>query len=193
MMNQDVLLERWIPYKLQAVETLQFAWEWINETNEVRDLHIIVNGQLKLRGNVATVANPMIEVGLIHARSLLEFLGLCVQNGKLAQIKKRRPDDVAVEDFSTSQYPLTKVDPYTILAAYPGPTQEAEDALIAIFELANKGLAHITKENFSKLWTDQHLDIACRGIPVLLHNRLYAKLGRNIPKAPEAISKLFDA
>ena len=190
-MNKDELLERWIPYKLQAIETLQFAWNWTNESDEVREMHIVVNGKLKLRGNVATIANPMIEAGLVHARSLLEFLGLCARDGKLCQIKARKHDDIAVEDFSTLQYPLVRVDPSSALAAYPGPKQDAEDALVAIFELANKGLAHITKENFSKIWTEQHLDIACRGIPVLVHNHLYAKLGRNISNDHEFAPKGF--
>jgi len=187
MINRDDLLERWIPYRLQAVETLQFAWGLLNETEKVREMHICVEGRVKLRGNVATIANPMIEVGFIHARSLLEFLGLRAHKGKLAQIKDRRSDDVALENFTTPQYPLSKAHPDSVLSAYPGSREEAEDSLVAIFELTNKGLAHITSENFSNAWTEQHLDIACRGIPVLLHNHLYAKLGRNVPAAPQSL------
>jgi len=29
MISVEEILERWIPYRLQAIETLQFAWEWI--------------------------------------------------------------------------------------------------------------------------------------------------------------------
>ena len=142
---------------------------------------------MKLRGNVAAIANPMIEVGIIHARALLEFLGLCARNGRLEQIKKRRPDDIAVEHYSTKEVPLSIVTPSAALSAYQGPAEEAENALVAIFEFANKGLAHLTTEVLSGKYTDQHLEIACRGIPVLLHNHLYAKLGRNVPSPPSAI------
>ena len=186
-MTHDEILEHWIPYRLQAIETLQFAWALVNETSDVRDLKVLINGKPRLRGNVATIANPMIEVGFIHARALLEFLGLCAIKGQLAQIKRRVSGDIAIENFSTSRGPLPMVHPDHALAAYPGSKAEAEAALVSIFELANKVLAHITDSSFSQPWTDQHLDIACRGIPVLLHNHLYSKLGRNIPKAPEAL------
>jgi hypothetical protein len=188
MMTLDEVLNQWIPYRLQAIETLQFAWEWIGESEEPRQVEVIVDGKVKLRGNVAAIANPMIEVGIIHARALLEFLGLCTKDGKLSQVRKRRPDDIAVEQFSTPAMPLSIVTPSDALSAYPGPKEEAEKALVAIFEWANKGLAHLTTGVLSDKYTDQHLDIACRGIPVLLHNHLYAKLGKVVPKPPSAVS-----
>lgn len=186
-MTLEEVLEKWIPYRLQAVEMLQFAWEWAGENSAPSSVDVVVNGRIKIRGNVALIANPMIEAGLIHARALLEFLGLCSVKGRLAQIRKRKAGDIAVEHFSTPQFPLAVVHPDAALAAYPGPKSDAEHALVAIFELASKGMAHVTDLSFSQKWTDQHLDIACRGIPVLLHNHLYAQLGRNIPNAPELI------
>jgi hypothetical protein len=182
MMTLDEVLNQWIPYRLQAIETLQFAWRWMGESEEPRQVDVIVDGKVKLRGNVAAIANPMIEVGLIHARALLEFLGLCTKDGKLSQVRRRRPGDIAVEQFSTPAIPLSIVTPSDALSTYPGPQEEAEKALVAIFEWANKGLAHMTTGVLSDNYTDQHLDIACRGIPVLLHNHLYAKLGKAVPK-----------
>lgn len=183
-MTLDEVFDHWIPYRLQAIETLQFAWKLIGESEEPRQVEIIVDGRVKLRGNVAAVANPMIEVGIIHARALLEFLGLCAKGGKLMQIHKRRQDDIAIEQFSTPAIPISIVTPSAALSAYAGPAEEAEKALVAIFEWANKGLAHLTAGILSDDYMDQHLDIACRGIPVLLHNHLYAKLGKDIPKPP---------
>jgi len=177
----DAVLNQTIPYRLQAIETLQFAWNWINESEIPRQVEVRVDGRTKIQGNVAAIANPMIEVGLIHARALLEFLGLCAKDGRLSQILKRRSDDIGVEHFSTHDFPLNIVSPENALSAYPGEKSDAESALVAIFEWTNKGLAHLTN-GLSGKYTDQHLDIACRGIPVLLHNHLYAKLGREIPK-----------
>ena len=181
-MTLDEVLNRWIPYRLQAIETLQFAWEWIGEGDKPNQVDVICNGKLKLRGNIASIANPMIEVGFIHARTLLEFLGLCNKNGKLTQISNRHSDDIGIEQFSTSSIPLRKVLPNDALSAYTGPASEAEKALVAIFEWTNKYLAHMTYGTLSDEFTDNHLDIACRGIPVLLHNHLYAKLGMVLPK-----------
>jgi len=187
MMTLDEMLNQWIPYRLQAIETLQFAWQWVDESDMPRQVDVLVDGKPKLRGNVAMIANPMIEVGIIHARALLEFLGLCAINGKLGQVRNRRPDDIAVEHFSTAEFPLSIVAPSAALFAYPGPTKDAEDALVAIFEWANKSLAHLTTGSLSGNYTDRHLDIACRGIPVLLYNHLYAKLGKTIPLPPSAV------
>jgi hypothetical protein len=187
MMSRDELLDKWIPYRLQAIETLQFAWRWVAESDEPREVDVIVDGKLKLRGNVAAIANPMIEVGIIHARALLEFLGLAAKNGRLIEAKNRRDDDFTVEKFSTLEAPLCKVTPADALSAYPGPTEEAEQALVAVFEWANKGLAHLTTGVLTDTYTDRHLDIACRGVRALMHNHLYAKLGREIPDPPSAI------
>lgn len=186
MMTLEEILEQWIPYRLQAIETLDFAWRWVNESDEPRYVEVFVDRRIKLRGNIAAIANPMIEAGVIHARALLEFMGLCALNGRLSQIKKRRNDDVAIEHYSTEKYPLSIVNPDDALSAYPGPRHEAETALLAIFDLANKELAHITTGIQCTQYTEQHLDIALRGIPVLLHNHLYAKLGREIPKPPSS-------
>ena len=183
-MTHDEVLTQWIPYRLQAIDTLQFAWDLLGESEEPRQVEVIVDGNVKLRGNVAAIANPMIEVGVIHARALLEFLGLSAKGGKLKPIHNRRQDDIAVEQFSTPAIPISIVTPSTALSAYAGPEEEAEKALVAIFEWANKGLAHVTTGILSGHYTDQHLDIACRGIPALLHNHLYAKLGKEIPKPP---------
>jgi hypothetical protein len=187
MMRLDDILERWIPYRLQAIETFQFAWNWIGESELPRKVVVLVDGHEKLRGNVAAVTNPMIDAGIIHARALLEFLGLCARDGHLAQVSKRRAGDVAVEQYSTPERPLTMASPDTVFAAYPGPRAEDEEALVSVFELANKLMAHITDGAVSREWTDQHLDIALRGIPVLVHNHLYAKLGRRAPSPSQVL------
>lgn len=185
-MTLPEVLHQWIPYRLQAIETLQFAWEWVNECEQERQVEVIVDGKLKLRGNVALIANPMIEIGLVHARALLEFLGLAAKNGKLTQVRERRPDDIAVEKYTTDAIPIGKVTPSEALSAYPGPKEEAEAALVAIFEWTNKGVAHFTTGILSASYTDRHLDIAARGIRALVHNNLYAKLGMEIPVPPKA-------
>ena len=131
MLTLDDVLERWIPYRLQAVETLKFAWELTsNEAEQPRRLEVLVDGRVKLRGNVAAIANPMIEAGLIHARALLEFMGLCDLKGRLSQIRNRRKDDIAIELYSTAQAPLSMVSPDEVLRSYGGPPQEAEAAIL---------------------------------------------------------------
>ena len=189
MLTLDDVLERLIPYRLQAIETLLFAWDWLGESEDPRAVQVLVEGKPVLGCNVAAIANSMIEAGVIHARALLEFLGLAVRNGRLGQVPRRFPGDIGIEHYSTAGQGLAMVSPEQVYAAYDGPREDAENAIVAIFEFANKGMAHITDGVLSGAWTDRHLDIACRGIPVLLNNHLYAKLGRTVPPAPSAIPK----
>lgn len=182
-MTRDEVLNQWIPYRLQAIQTLQLAWNLANECEQQRKVEVVVDGRVRLVGNVALIANPMIEIGLVHARVLLEFLGLAAKNGKLTKVS-RKPDDIAVENYTTRETPIAMVTREEALRAYPGSQDEAEAALVAIFEWTNKGIAHLTTGALSGSYTHRHLDIACRGIPVLLHNNLYVKLGRKIPLPP---------
>lgn len=184
-MTEDEVLNKWIPYRLQAVETLVLAWAWLGESEQQRQVEIFVDGRLKLRGNVALIANPMIEIGIIHARALLEFLGLAIVKGELGQAR-RRSDDIAVENYGTDVNPITAVTPSQALEAYHGPQREAELAFMAILEWGHKGIAHVTTGKLSASYTDQHLNIACQGIRALLINNLYAKLGREIPGPPNS-------
>jgi hypothetical protein len=181
-MTKDEILEKWIPYRLQAIQTLQWAWK-LSELAPT-DIRVLAGEKCILQGNFASIANPMIETGFIHARALLEFLGLQVKKGRLVNIKKRRDSDVAVERCFTSEVCLKMASPETVLAAYQGPQKEAEEAFVAIFELSNRWLAHITNGELSQQWTENHIEIALRGIPVLINNHLYAPLGREIPSAP---------
>jgi len=186
MMTLDELLLRWIPYRLQAIETLLFAWKWLDEPGHPRSVQVVENGRVRLNGNAAAIANPMIEAGLIHARALLEFMGLNSCGGRLCQILTRRKDDVAIEHFRSKTGPLEKVSPSAAIATYAGPPDEAESALLSIFAFANKGMAHLTTQAGISQYSDMHLEIACQGIPVLLLNNLYTKLGIAMPTPPES-------
>ena len=190
VISLDDVLEQWIPYRLQAIKTFQFAWNWVGDSDGQRELHVVMGDRTVIQGNVAALANPMLEIGLIHARALLEFLGLCTVKGRLAQVQNRRHGDITIEGYSTLECPLVMVSPSEALAIYEGPREEAESALISIFETANKLVGHITDGAFSQVWTDRHLDIACRGIPALLQAYLYSKLGRDVPDPPIGVRAL---
>lgn len=187
MMTLDDVLTRWIPYRLEAVETLHMAWRWSYDWEEPKPLQVFVDGKLKLQGNTNAILNPMMEAGIVHARALLEFLGLCVVKGKLSHVRNRRPDDIAIEQFAASGKPLEMVSPQLAISTYQGPAADAERALVAVFDLANKGFAHLSTGLSADRYTSEDLDIACRGIPTLVNNNLYVKLGMEPPKPRSAI------
>ena len=87
-------------------------------------------------------------------------------------------DDTGIEQFP----PLARLTVAKALGAYPGPAQEAEAALAYVIYLANKGLAHTT-ESFTKHDEGSSLlDIAFRGVPILVVNSFYVPLGIKPPK-----------
>lgn len=86
-------------------------------------------------------------------------------------------DDTGIEQFP----PLQRLTISKALAAYPGPAEEAEAALAYAIYLANKGLAHTTKSFTKHDDGSRLLDIAFRGVPVLVVNSFYRPLGIKPP------------
>ena len=180
-MDKDEVLNVWIPYRVQAIQTMLWAYNQIHDLSHPRLMEVFVDGRKILGGHAAALLNPMVEVGFIHARSLLEFMGLATKKGKLAETERRMPDDIAIEHFSVNGIPLDKVSPKVVAETFEGPTDRGEQALVASFELTNKGLAHLSS-GFSDGYTSLDLEIACKGIPVLLENNFYGKLGLRMPE-----------
>jgi hypothetical protein len=176
-MNNDRLLHELLPYRMQAVAILNRALK-LQATWGAATMKIYANDKLVVEGNLNAFMNPAIEAGLMHCRALLEFLGLCITGaGRLGSIKKRRGSDVGIENFINSSGHLKKVAPDEALNRYPGPREEAENALLAVFQITNKGLAHVTQDLIENPEHGSLIEIASRGVPSLMVNYLYTPLG----------------
>ncbi|MGX9431615.1 MULTISPECIES: hypothetical protein [Bradyrhizobium] len=176
-MNNDRLLHELLPYRMQAVAVLNRALK-LQATLGAAPMNIYANEKLVIEGNLNAFTNPAIEAGLMHCRALLEFLGLCmIGDGRLGNIKKRRSRDVGIENFSNSSGNLKKVAPDEVLNRYPRPREEAENALLAVFQLTNKGLAHVTEDLTENAEHGSLIEIASRGVPSLMVSYLYTPLG----------------
>ena len=131
---------------MQAVETLNLAIN-LDVQLGAAPMTLYAGGKLVVEGTLHGFTNPCIEAGMMHCRALLEFLGLCDKDDRLGNIKKRRATDIGIEDFNASSgAPLKKVTLVDATGRYPdGPSGEAEKALLAVFQVTNKGLAHVTE------------------------------------------------
>lgn len=182
MTDRDRLLHELLPHRMQAVATLNMALK-LYATWGVAPMTLYAGDKLVVEGNLLAFINPAIEAGIMHCRALLEFLGLCNDNGRLGNIsRQRRSTDVGIEHFSTSAGPLEKVTPANVLRLYPGPSDEAENALLAVFHVTNKGLAHVTKDLSENPGHGPLVEIASRGVPSLMVSYLYTPLGRPAPE-----------
>lgn len=146
--DREAYISVHIPYRMRAVAWMLDLMRRIGFPDVPRRMDIYIDGKRCIETNHYLLTNPVYEVGLMHARALLEFLGLTATKDKAAlkQIIKRRYDntDVGIEDFNRTSGPLAKVSPDEAYARYPGQTSEARRALASVIEHADRGVAHLS-------------------------------------------------
>ncbi|MES2399283.1 MAG: hypothetical protein V4573_04780 [Pseudomonadota bacterium] len=181
MSAPDTALLALLAYRLEAISIGHLALRHHMSWDEAPTMEVYFNGKQVIEGKATGFTNAAIESAIIHCRATLEFLGFQSTKSSVAKIVERsartRTDDMGVEQFAGLSM-LTKAK---ALAAYPGEQSEAEAALALVFHSANKGLAHTTAS--FKLYSGDArlLEIAFRGVPVLLVNGFYVPLGITPP------------
>lgn len=180
-MVHDKKTMRLLDHRMQSVATLNWALRLRSNWQEAPPIAVYIDGKLTIEGNLDAITNPMLEVGLVHCRALLEFLGLCNVNGSLGQIGGRKRSDVGVEHFSSGDGQLKMVEPDAALSRYGGDRSEAEKALIKILHVTNKGLAHNTMNLIEDPEDSKLIEIASRGVPSLMVSYFYTPLGLQRP------------
>ena len=181
MVDLDYVIDTLIPYRLKAVNSLTHALRLCDSFENPKSIEIYFDKKLTIVGNSNAYTNPVIESGLVHCRALLEFLGLCYTTNGLGNILNRKKDDVGIEHYQDlNGLALQQVSPHMAISRYPGPKEDAEQALISIFTATNKGLAHITSSlEPQKL---RLLEIASRGVDALIISHLYTPMGKAAPE-----------
>lgn len=175
-------LNHLIPHSLGAIETLNVALRLQANWGDAQPMKILINDELTIEGNSNAFTNAAIEAGVIHCRALLEFLGLTSASGRLQNLTHRRKrDDIGIEHFESVTGFLTHVPLAQVLSHYPGEAEEAEQALLSVFRIANKGLAHLTSSFLASSEETRLLEIASRGIPALVVSYLYTPMNRPAP------------
>lgn len=177
-----------LAYRMEAIAIGHLALRLHMSWKVVPSMEIYVDGKHVIEGKATGFTNAAIESAIIHSRAVLEFLGLMYSKKSPTAISERPTrtgaDDHGVEKFAG----LSMLTRAKALAAYPGASAEAEQALLLIFHLANKGLAHNTMSFNRESGDARLLEIAFRGVPVLLVNGFYAPLGM-APPAYEVASR----
>lgn len=176
--DKDFVLDRAVPHRLQALYALTMAVDLIAKKNpdDAGGFSLEVNGNVAVQGSAAGITNAWLEVGIVHGRALLEFLGLSEKDGALIERKGPRDTDWRLADFDLP--PVTRAQ---AIKAYKGDADEAEQSLVSIMVFANRGIAHITDLIDPERFGTHHLEIASRGIHALVVGHLYRPLGRAEP------------
>ena len=177
--ERNYILNSVIPSRLGALDALDAAIRIIErkDPDDAGEFAMFLAGTVVAKGNGYGILNPWREVGLIHGRALLEFLGLWESRGKLVErTGKRWQSDWRITDFG-----LPTVKPAQAIGAYQGAPEEAEKALVCVMIYANRSVAHMTDPLDANVYSTNEVRIACRGIRALVEGFLYVPLNLDCP------------
>ncbi len=167
-----------LEYRMKAVAIGHLAVRYSTSWEAPPSITISFDGKLVIEGKATTFTNGAIEAAIVHARALLEFVGL---GGKSETTLRERATRAKGDDIGIEHFPgLTLISIEQAVRTYPGPKGEAEAALAYVIHLANKGLAHTTTSFTKHDRGSEFLEIAFRGVPIIILNHFYAPLG--LPK-----------
>jgi hypothetical protein len=74
-MFDEQKIKRLLDHRMQSVATLNWVLDLKSRWDEVPAIAVYIDGRLQIEGNLHAITNPMLEVGLVHCRALLEFPG----------------------------------------------------------------------------------------------------------------------
>jgi hypothetical protein len=177
-MNTPILNEyllTHIPYRLQAIDGFRWACETILIKPQTQSVELIIDGRIEIKSKeYRFITNPMVEVGSIYCRVLLEILGVGLNSTKNHLIERPigsiKPDDITLLNFGLNRLSVDKV------VSVPIETSEnIERACIAAIVTADKAVAHLTLGPTTKLDL-QDLYTSSRVVPYLIIKYLYQAL-----------------
>ena len=181
--DQQTFLDEHIPYRLGNLDALFHALRILNSEPRTRSVILRFDTGHEIRGGVSLVTNAWVETGIITCRTLLDFL-----EGKTA---KGHNDDVTICSFSREDgQHLAAVPREKIEDSRPSEVT-SEFALKAFkfaYQAANKGVAHLTVEEFQTPEAVELIQTACLTLKAAVHIHLYDALG--IPRPPSMIRDL---
>jgi len=184
MYTQQQIIDKILPYRMQSTSILNLALRYVIDWDKPKSLEIRFDGKTCIEGLSTAFTNAAIESGIMHCRALLEFLGLKADNSdhtKLASRTGKQKDDLVIEDFTGPNGQLARITIDEALSPYKGARDEAENALARVIHIANKGIAHSTLGPVDDPEDLRLLEIASRGVPTLVINYFYRRMGLKAP------------
>jgi hypothetical protein len=177
-------LERLLPYRLDAVAILELMLRFRLQWEEPKRMQIFVEDRLQFQGSTSMFLNPILEVGVLHIRALLEFLGVKERAGRLVSVSERRSDDSAIELLRHNGFTLSPVSPEQACASHAADPVYAEQCYVAAITAANKGLAHLTVDYPQNPADARQILLASQLTQRLVEKFVYEPLGAQRPPLP---------
>ena len=160
-----------LPWRLNALRNARICLCFVEQYPEGGEYECRVNGKLKLEGTSTAITNPAMELGIIHSRVLLEFLGLRVAKTRQLCVAPKRKHDINIKTFG-----LEMVTRDQVLSRCTGGKRKAEAAFVETITAANKLVAHSTEMvDLGSDAVNSYL-ICCDAMPVLFRQYFYDRL-----------------
>ncbi len=165
-----------LPYRLYALGSFAMALHLVAEFPDGAGIVCTFDGKPKIYGKSTAITNPSIEMGIVHSRVLLEFLGLKAKSETQLDLKERRKCDINIESFG-----LNRISIEQALSPCNGDKELAQAAIARTLTAANKLILHST--DLIKIDNDsiEGYLVTCKAIPVLFNSYFYNKLGLPMP------------
>ena len=183
--DQEYFLDSVLPNRLNAISWYECVLKELAKGTHPQEMMIAFDRKIKIVGNSWMLFNPSAEIGVIHCRSLLEFLGLRVSPHNTRKLVTRprghRKDDIVIEDLSRGGKTLAPISVEQAISAFSGPPELAEEALATTCHWANKVVAHLTANMPTDSETLRLLQIAAQGVPKLVLRHVYGPLDIPFP------------
>jgi hypothetical protein len=185
-MDPTPYIEEFLPYKLNAVHQLELGllrhMEWLDKGLRPK-IEIKFDDKTSIVGNSNAYINPLIESGILHIRSLLEFIGLKSdkQGVALMQVQRRNDDDVGVEHLKINGQVLKMIDVKKLRIEMADQADLVLSSLSFVIWLANKFVAHFTTIINLDIETLDKILVASKATPLIIINHVYAAQGLSIP------------
>lgn len=180
-MNETLqtILNEHIPYRLEAIGAMQWACDLLISRHTPEKVQLHFDDQVVVKsGSFRFFTNPILEIGSVYSRVLLEFLGITASRSKncLVEVDRRVAGDVGIENFPN----LSRLSTANVLNAPFGQSEEIERACITTIAVANKAVAHLTKGGAAHSVAD--LRLCSQVVPWLILKHVYEPLGAPRPE-----------
>jgi hypothetical protein len=171
-------LEEALLYKLNAVHQLELAlhkhMKWVDDGNRPM-IEVKFDGKTAFVGNSNAYLNPVMESGILHLRSLIEFVGFkCDPQGeRLLQVSKRYPDDAGVEKLEANGKKLKIFNLEELTTELGDKADMILSSLAFVSWLANKFVAHFTTILNYDQGTLFKILVASQSMPIIIINHIF--------------------
>lgn len=173
--ERDIYLKTHIPYRMTSVDGMRYVCGHLAAFGEGGPIQLHLPPAPTITSpTIRILSNPVIEVGAIYCRVLLEFLGLGLEDGQLAERTNRRGDDVGIEDFDLPRVTLADLD------AVASDHSDIRAYCATTVYVAHKAIAHLTNAPVD-LETIPHVHDCGLATLRLMERHLYEALGRPVP------------